>query len=143
MSHTSTISSILITDVNALKSAITELKQAGVNCDLLEDAVPRAYSRSQAGMGQAPYVVKLSNYDVGLYLNKDKSGYEARTDFWDGSVERDLGVQDDSVSREQAMMGKLYQMYGVHATTRAAAQKGYRVTRHTGEEGKIQLRIAA
>ena len=144
MSHTSSISSIVISDVHALRAAVTELKTQGVNCDLLENEIPRAYSTNQEGMGMAEYVVKLhdARYDIGLYQNKDKTGFEARTDFYMGSVEGQLGAKDSSVSEDQGRLGKLYQMYAVHAATRKAAQKGYKVTRRRKQNGTIQLEIA-
>lgn len=144
MSHTSTIDAIVFTDMGALQAAINELKATGVDCELLENIKPRAYYDNQQGMGVAPYVVKLNKaqYDIGLYKNDD-GGYEARTDFYGGSVEKELGVTDASVTGEQKKMGKLYQMYGTHAATRKAIQQGYGVTRSTKADGTIQLRIAA
>ncbi len=145
MSHTSTISSIVISDICALKSAVKELKTMGINCELLENAIPRAYSMDQTGMGKAPFVIKLhdAQYDVGLYQNKDSTGMEARTDFYMDSVENQLGVKDSSVSKNQSRMGKLYQMYSIHAATRKAIQQGYRVIRHNKNDGTIQLQISA
>lgn len=146
MSHTSTISSIVITDIHALKAAVKELKTLGVNCDLLESIKPRAYSSSQNGMNKAaPYVIKLhdADYDIGLYLTSDNKGLEARTDFYMGSVTKELGVNDKSVPSAQSKMGKLYQLYAVHAATRKANQQGFTVSRGVLKDGTIQLRVAA
>jgi len=84
-------------------------------------------------------VLKLeeASYDVGLYL-KD-SNYEARTDFWGGSVERLLGVQDKGVTDDQQKLGKLYQFYAVNATQRALSMKGISTVRTTKDNGTIQL----
>ena len=95
-------------------------------------------------MGEAPYVISLPGaaYDIGLYLSEDGRGYETRTDFFGGSVERLLGTKATSPeSREQARMGKLFQLYGVHAATEAARRKGHSVRRVTGTDGKIKLEI--
>lgn len=144
MSHTTTIDAIMFTDMGALQAAINELKATGVDCELLQNIKPRAYFSDQKGMGVAPYVVKLNDarYDIGLY-ESEEGGYEARTDFYGGTVEKQLGVQDNEVSAEQRKMGKLYQMYGVHAATRKAVQQGYGVNRVNKADGTVQLRIAA
>lgn len=146
MSHTSTISSILISDTAALRATVAELKSKGVRCDLLENAIPRSYSSMQEGMNtKAPFVVKLhdAQFDVGLYESNDGKGLEARTDFWNGSVERQLGVKPgEGDDAEQAKMGKLYQTYAVQAATRKAVQQGYRVNRVNKQDGGVQLQIA-
>lgn len=139
MSHTTRINGITITDVTALRAAITELKAQGVKCDLLENAQPRGFFPNQSGMETAPYVLKLedSRYDVGLYPNTQGKGYECRTDFWGGDVERHLGTPNPTT--DQARLGKLYQMYGVHAATRQAMMQGYTVQRSAKADGTIQL----
>lgn len=142
MSHTSTIKAIKIQSIAALQAAVNELNEKmGVKCSLVENQVPRAYYAGQQGMGVAPYVIKLHDckYDIGLYED-GQGGYEARTDFFAQHVEQQLGVQACSVeSREQARLGKLYQMYGVHAGMEAARKKGYSVRRVAGKDGAEQL----
>jgi hypothetical protein len=139
MSHTTAIKGVEITDVHALRLAVKDLNAAGVKCSLLENATPRAYYSNQDGLGKADLVLKLeeASYDVGLYL-KDKN-YEARTDFWGNSVEKQLGVNDSSVSGDQRKLGKLYQFYAVNATQRALNMKGISTRRTTKEDGTIQL----
>ena len=143
MSHTAKISAIKISSVSALRSAIAELQQAGVKCSLVESATPRAYFPQQQDMGHAEFVIKLDDapYDIGLYKQPDGT-YEARTDFWMGHVERVLGAQASKPEKaEQAKMGKLFQMYGIHAATEAAKRKGLAVRRINGENGKIKLEV--
>lgn len=142
MSHTTAITDIVFVDIAALKLAITDLNKQGVKCDLREKATPRAYSANQQGMGPADYVLHLDNskYDVGFYMDTQKKGYVAKTDFYGGDIQRLLGVpQPKGAYKPQAMMGKLYQSYGVHATTRAAALKGYSTQKIVKEDGTIQL----
>lgn len=145
MSHTTTIDAVAITDVDALKAAIKELKDNGIRCDLLENKKPRAYSANQEGMAHpADFVLHLhdSPYDVGLYKNEDNA-YEARTDLWNNHVAKILGVPaGPGESKEQAALGKLFQTYAIHAATRKAVQQGYNVTRVTKEDGSVQLRVA-
>ena len=114
----------------------------GVKCSLAENVAPRAYSVGQAGMGVAPYVVQIpeARYDIGLYGPDKDGGYEARTDFWSGSVEKVLGAPACSIeSREQARLGKLFQTYGIHATMEAARAKGHMVRRTAGADGAVKL----
>ena len=145
MSHTTSINSIVISDVDALRSAITELNREGVQCELLENMIARAYSSTQAGMTEpADYVLKMekSIHDVGLY--KTDNGYEARCDFWNGQIERQLGVTPaEGEDRNQARLGKLYQKYAIHAASRKATQQGYSVSRINNRDGSVQLRVAA
>lgn len=146
MSHTSTISTVTIVDVHALRMAVNELKtKQGVNLELKENVIPRAYypQGRQPGMEEtAPYVIQLndSRYDVGLYKTEDGKGYEARCDLWDGEIARQLGVQQSKdCSRDEAALGKLYNLYSVHAATRAAAAEGHTVQRIDKEDGEVQL----
>jgi hypothetical protein len=143
MSHTSTVKSIKIQSVSALRAAIAEMASNGIKCSLEEKVAPRAYSVGQQGMGVADYVIRLpdAQYDIGLYKTEDGS-YEARTDFFMGSVERCIGAPARGPeSREQARMGKLFQMYGVHAATEAARKKGHMVRRITKADGTIALEV--
>jgi hypothetical protein len=145
MSHTSTIDSVVISDVGALRQAIAELKGQGVNCELLENAVPRAYYANQTGLEKAPLVIKLndSRYDVGLYDNGN-GGFEARTDFWGGDVQNVLGAPAETPEqREQAKMGRLFQTYAVCAAESHAALNGYSTQRSLKEDGTVQLVLTA
>lgn len=150
MSHTTTIGTILFADVDALRAAIHELKQEGVNCDLLETVrgvklEARAYYGGQAGMENPDMVIKMNDgpYDVGLYQTEDNKGMEARADFWGGHIERQLGAKaQKGEDINQARMGKLYQKYAIHAATRKAVQQGYTVNRVNQSDGTVQLRIA-
>lgn len=139
MSHTTTISTLLLSDKAAIKGAIRELQAQGVKCDLLEAAIPRSYAGNQ--MKKADYVLKLhdSPFDVGMYANKDGE-YSLATDFYQGHVENLLGVtpgKDDN--RDQAKLGKLYQAYAANAIERQAAQQGYSVSRVKGDNGGVRL----
>lgn len=142
MSHTSAIKAIKITSITALQAAVSELAtSAGIRCRLTQDATPRAYFSNQAGMGKADYVLTLDDapYDVGFYRQGDGS-YEARTDFWGNHIERILGgkaVKPENA--EQARMGKLFQLYSVHALTEQARRKGHSVRRQVKDDGTISL----
>lgn len=145
LSHTSTITDIVINDVAALHAAVAELKQNGVRCELVANSKPRAYYATQDGMGVADYVLRLddSKYDVGFYKTEDGKSYETRTDFFMGEVQNQIGVQDVTGISNQARMGKLYNLYAVHAATRRASQQGYQVNRINNDDGSVRLVIAA
>lgn len=143
MSHTSTIKAIQIQSISALRAAIAELNTTGAGLTLVENAVPRAYYQNQSGMGKADYVVQVANcpYDIGLYKN-ESGGYEARTDFYAGHVAKVLGAAcTKPENREQAQMGKLFQMYAIHAATEVARRKGHSVRRITKSDGTVQLEV--
>ena len=135
MSHTASVKSIQIVSIDALREAVTELVGKGIRISLKEKATPRAYFTNQAGMGQADYVIELadSKYDVGLYKT-ESGGYEARTDFYMGSVEGVLGCPASSQDTvDQAKMGKLFSAYATHAAIEQARKKGHMVMRRTDE----------
>lgn len=155
MSHTTSIKSIKIMDIAALRAAVNALANNGVNISLQEGGKPRAYYSTQEGMGAADFVIRLPGaaYDIGLYKDKDGS-YEARTDFhrpWDKSkgcaVEDVLGVKaSDSDKVAQAKLGKLYAEYAAQATIMKARAAGYtgirRVMQKDGSE-KIIMNLAS
>lgn len=139
MSHTTTISTLLLSDETAIKGAIKELQSQGVNCELLEAAVPRCYPGNT--MKKADFCLKLADspYDVGLYKNKDGE-FSAATDFYNGHVEKVLGVvPGEKDNRDQAKLGKLYQAYAQNAIERQAAQQGYSVSRVKSDNGGVRL----
>lgn len=143
MSHTASVKSIQITSITALQAAINELVSQGIRCSLQTGGNPRAFYENQQGMGPADYVVKLETcpYDIGLYKTENGS-YEARTDFWAGHVEKVLGAKASTPeSSMQAKMGKLFQMYGIHAATEAARRKGHMVRRINQQDGTVALEV--
>ena len=143
MSHTTTVNNVEIKDIAALQAAVAELKANGIACEMLENQIPRAYYQKQAGMDTvAPYVLNLKNsrYDVGFYKNENNT-YEARCDLWGGDIAKQLGVQAEGVPDAQKALGKLLNMYSVHAVSRKAMQQGYRVNRVNKADVGVQLQI--
>lgn len=141
MSHTSSVKSIVITSVEALRAAVEELNTSGVRCTLKENANPRAYYTGQQGLGKADFVIELkdSRYDVALYRDAN-GGYEVRTDFWGKDVEGQLGATASGPGKaEQAKLGKLFQAYGIHAAMFEARKKGLQATRQKGADGREQV----
>ena len=144
MSHTSTIDNILFVDIHAVAAAIGELNTQVIKCSLQRNATPRAFYANQAGLGPADYVIHLADcmYDVGLYYNKEKKGYEARADLYANRIGSLLGSTQPRQPGEtdnQVQMGKLFQLYAIHAATRKAAQQGYTVRRVNKPDGSVRL----
>lgn len=142
MSHTTELTDIVFTDVEALKVAVAELKRQGIKCTLKQNATPRAYYANQQGLGQADYVLELADspYDVGFYKDAKLKALVARTDLFAGSVARVLGAPaTGKETPQQAALGKLYHAYAVAATTRQAAKQGYSVRKIVKADGTVQL----
>lgn len=137
MSHTTTINSVEIKDIQALKAAIRELQSKGVDCSLLENQVPKAYYANQAGMNKPAAFVLTSPscpYDVGFYWNDKKTSLDMRTDLYSGHVAKVYG-------NASSPLGKIQQTYSAHAVTRQAAKQGYRVSRKELQDGSIKLTV--
>lgn len=143
MSHTTSISAVKISSIEALRAAVAELNMNGIRCELKANETPRAYYSEQSGLGRADYVLRMENsrYDVGFYRQEDDT-YEARADFWASEISRELGSRTVAPERrDQAQIGKLLQLYAVHAATEAARRKGLSVRRIPAQDGKIKLEL--
>lgn len=150
MSHTTTLKGIQIRDISALRSAVAELMQAGVNCRLEENATPRMYYANQHG--KCAFVLKLPNskYDVGFDLQEDGS-YLPVMDTWAGEISRHIGVANPSCEMPKdhteadalRSIGRFSQSYAKFAAMNAAAHQGYIVdSAHTDEKGNVHLRLS-
>ena len=128
MSHFTTILT-QIRDTEALADACAEL---GV--ELLRDTDARGFANSTRHGElvvrlKGPYDIAANQVDAAL----ENAPYELATDWWNGHVEREVGVN----------YGRLLQLYGVHKTIREANKKRLRVTRHQETDGSIRLSLAA
>lgn len=145
MSHTTTIKSVAVKDIPALKSAITELNSKYKrNIQLLENTTPRMYYTSQEQeVGKCPYVLKLDNsrYDVGLKYDENKNLYPIM-DIHGGDITRQLGTSCRIGTQEERAIGELMQLYTKHAAINSATSQGYMVESvATLEDGRIELTI--
>jgi len=139
MSHTTKLEGITITDIPALQDVIKELNRSGIKCELLENQKPIAFFQNQVGMDKvAPYVIRCAaaRYDIALYPKAEGKGFDLSTDLYANHVATVFGAPD---KLKEAPLGKLYQLYGVHAATRQAVRQGYTVSRRTKTDGTIQL----
>lgn len=122
MSHFTTIQT-QIRDVEALRAACTEL-----GLGLCENAAARGYGGNHV---PGELVIRLTGpYDIALNRQHDGT-FGMTADRWNGHVEREVGSN----------YGRLLQLYGVHKAAREATRKGYRVQRHTLQDGSIKLSI--
>lgn len=142
MSHTSTVKSVPIRDVGALKAAVAELRQS-IGCRLEENTRPRAYYSDQIAV--CPYVLRLDNsrYDVGFVLQADGS-YLPQFDDWGGDIGRQIGAQNNRLERDPATsIGRLSQLYTKHSAINAAIAQGYLVEScEQDAAGNLQLTVA-
>ena len=120
MSHFTTIKT-QIKDIAALQSACKEM-----NLTLLTNAKARGYAGQ---IRQGDFVIKLNGpYDIAVNRQPD-STYALTTDWWDGSVEKEVGSN----------FGKLLQLYAVHKASAEARKKGLSVLRQPQRNGSIKL----
>lgn len=146
MSHTTTLKSIAIKDIDALQSAAAEMQEAGVNCSLVANAKPRMYYANQHG--NCAYVLKLEDapYDVGFEAQEDGS-YAPVFDEWQNRVHNQIGAScpmpDSPEGRTQRQIGRFLQSYAKHAAINSACASGYMVeSTSTDAEGNVHLHIA-
>ena len=138
MSHTTTLSNVAIRDISALRKAVTELQQSGVNCELVEGGVPRMYFSKQGD--ECEYVLKLNDgkYDVGFKYESDQDAYVPVLDTYSGHVGKQIGAMcpmpTSQEGKAQHAMGKLMQGYAKNAAINAAVQQGYSVDQVTVDD---------
>ncbi len=146
MSHTTTIKSVAIKDIAALKSAIAELNSKySRNITLTENKVPRMYYDSQAAeVGNCPYVINLgtgSRYDVGLKYDENNNLYPIM-DIHGGDIRSQLGTNCKEGSDSERAIGELMQLYTKNAAINSATSQGYIVEQITTlEDGRIELTV--
>lgn len=140
MSHNTTIGSIFFANEYALRAAAEELKERGVDCSMIEEAMPRAYSAGQSE--KAPLVLRLnqSRYDVGFYPTEQ--GLEARCELWGDDIANQIGeAPEGDVTPEQAAISKLRRAYANQVITTTFTQQGHTVG-HTGnDDGSFDLEV--
>lgn len=143
MSHTTTIKSVKIQDIDALRAAVEELRQSGVNCELAQNVKPRMFYETQHAECDYVLVLKDCKYDVGFDKQADGS-YVPVFDEWGNHVGSEIGaacpMPKTPEDRAQHQIGKLMQNYAKHAAINAAVHQGYVVEGVTTDTaGNIQL----
>lgn len=130
MSHTTTLKSVAISDVEALQQAVDFLVANGLNASLVENAKPRMYYANQYGV--CDYVLRLNDcvYDVGFAKQADGT-YAPVFDSWGGHIQKQIGnpsscpVPKTEEERQAAAVASLLNAYGVHAAKRQLESDGY------------------
>lgn len=149
MSHVTKLAGVVITDVGAIRAAVSELNSLGINVTLTENAKPRVHGYDS--VEQCDLVLKLDGaYDVGLKRNAE-GNYEPVLDVYQGHVGKYLGATCPlpgtasyrSQEHTQHEIGRLLQIYAKHAAMNAAMNAGHIIEGcHTDAEGNIQLVLA-
>lgn len=137
MSHVTVLKGITFRDVNAIRSAVQELANSGVNISLTENCKPRVH-----GFDRAPtceLVVKLPGcqYDLGLRKTEDGS-YEPVFDTYMNQVGSQLAaacpVPSEYERRAIHQFGRFGQAYQKHAAINQCAAEGYAIDSITVDE---------
>lgn len=127
MSKTTTVKTVPIKDIQALYSAVEELRASGVNCTLTQDSPCRLWYSTTP----CPYVLNLPDcqFDLGLKLEKDGS-YSVITDFHGNLVNGQIGATCPvkGADANDLAIGKFMQAYSKHAALNAVSAAGYSVS---------------
>jgi len=149
MSHVTVLEGVTITSINAVKQAVQELNQQGINVRLQEGGKPRVHGYDS--VQECDYVLKLDGaYDVGLKRNEE-GNFDPILDVYQGHVGRYLGASCPlpgtaryaSQEQTQHEIGKFLQLYAKHAALEAAMNEGHMVDSCTFDsDGNIQIVLA-
>lgn len=147
MSHTTKIKSVAIRDESAIEQAVTKLQNAGVNCSLKTNTMPRMYYSSQKE--QCEYVLSLPGcrFDVGFQKQADGT-FSPVYDEFANAVGSQIGAvcKLPVAGEDQALvqLGKFLQAYTECATVNAAVQAGFMVeSTTTDKDGNVVLELAS
>jgi len=147
MSHNITVSDIKITDLDALESAVNELKAEGANISMSRNAKYRGYNTSQS-RDTMPVVINLPDAPWDLGFDKDAEGnYVPVFDPYKGHIRNAVGFQPNEVdgtacdiNSPAVHIGKLIQRYAACKIEREAAVQGRSVQRAgVDEHNNIRL----
>ena len=145
MSHNVTIKGVKITDVHALKSAVRELNQK--NPTLKLKVTETGKFRTWPGQDDTcAFAVEIpgSSHDLGFVKQTDGS-FAPVFDPFGGGVGRAIGadwahVPSCSMHSPEAAIGRLMQLYAVHAVERQALNQGLSTSRQLDDKtGQIAV----
>ena len=141
MSHTTTLKTVSLKSVEALKQAVEYLQSQGVKCTLAEKVKPRMYYKDQYGV--CDYVLQLSEsqYDVGFAKQSDGS-YLPVFDSHGGYIQKQIGlpsscpVPKTTEERAAATVSRLLDCYAVHAAKLTLQESGTYYSYEIGYDSK-------
>lgn len=143
MSHTTTVSEVVIKDIAAIRDTVKELQQQGIKCELLKDTVPNMFYRNQHKA--CAYVLRLEGcrYDIGLEKNGNQ--YDMVFDEYGDHLKSILKCNVENNSRTPlSQVSKFVQLYQKNALIREARRQGHIVEGCTQDsKGNLQLKIRA
>jgi len=146
MSHTQKISKVPIKDISALRSAVRDLVESGIQCSLVQNKKPRMYYSDQHGVCDHVLVFENGDYDIGFDKQNDGSYVPVFDDFG-GRISRFTGaacpMPNTHEGQLQHAVGKLMQSYSKHAAINAATNAGYSVEScYLDDDGHVQIQLA-
>ena len=129
ISHTTTLKTVVINDIDALEETVQYLNNIGTKCSLLKNQRPRMYYENQHGV--CDYILRIDDcsYDVGFAKQEDGS-YLPVFDSYANILRRKIGapmkIAPESIEDYQVLaVSKLLDLYGVHAAKNQLEQDGY------------------
>lgn len=139
-----TIDSVIITDIDAVQKAVSDLKQEGINIELIQNSEARFYMEQTQS---ADYVVKLCDgpYDLALNAVTDTYGdithYDLSFDPYANYVKNIIGI---SSMDNKAHISRFSQAYAKHAAINSAVSQGFSVQEcYMDDHGTVQLALIA
>lgn len=137
MSHTTVLKTIQIRNIDALRESVLYLKEQGVNCELIENAVPRMYYDNQHA--KCDYVLKLTDaiYDVGFAKQADGT-YLPVFDSYAGHIQKQIGMPNScpvpktTEEKAAATVSRLLDCYAIHAAKAELVESGNYYTFNVG-----------
>lgn len=132
MSHTTTLKTVKITNIEAMRSAIAflvERSKGKLKMELVANAKPRMYYANQYGV--TDYVIKLPNCPYDIALTKQKDGtYAIAYDAWAGHIRGQVGDPSNVRHTDPDMIAasdvaSLLNAYGVFAAQQQLYEQGY------------------
>lgn len=149
MSHVTKLTGIVIADIGAVRQAVAELNQQGINVRMVENAKPRVHGYDS--VETCDYVLKLDGaYDVGLKRNAE-GNYEPVLDVYQGHVGKYLGATCPapgtaayrSQEHTQHEIGRFLQTYSKHVAMNAAMAAGHVIEScDVDTDGNVQIVLA-
>lgn len=128
MSHVTTLKGIKFTDVQAIRQAVQELAQKGININLKENMKPRVHGFDAAPTCEFVVCLPSCDYDVGLKLNKEGE-YEPVLDTYQNEVGSQIAgqcpVPPEYARRALHQMGQFGAAYQKQAAIIQAGNEGY------------------
>lgn len=141
MSHNVTINNVKITNLDALRAAVKELRSENINLELDEEAKTFRTYFGQRNTCDMTIRLPTESFDVGLVKQPDGSFIPVYDDMLAGNRQIACEWKPGDPRDSRSAMGKLAQRYAVCATEIEAALQGHSCVRTPGDNGEINVVI--